>query len=284
MSETEDEGVVKIDTSRFIDDQAVHMVAKTSLDQESLKRYLHSVDAYNYAQDVEDRQLYEALSQGAELVMAGGKLCYRSWEPELNPNVTRVRDNPSEYLGNIVGSGHGSVLEHVNYSFIFGDVSRVFTHELVRHRHEAISQESMRYVRLEELRVWFPECLEPIKAEAAELLEAMENFQIVAAEKLGFNDEESPMPFSEKKILTSAMRRFAPIGISTSMLWTANLRSLRHIIEMRTSPGAEVEIRNVFRKVGHIMKEQEPEIFADFELAVTAEDPDGAWVSAYSKV
>ena len=60
--------------------------------------------------------------------------CYRSWEPGLNPNVTRIRTDQAKYLENILASAHGSVLEHVSFTFVLHNVSRVFTHEVVRHR------------------------------------------------------------------------------------------------------------------------------------------------------
>ena len=81
-----------------------------------------------------------------------GKLCYRSWKPGLNANISKVREGSAEYIAHILKVGHGSVLEHGNASFVFADVSRVFTHELVRHRAGcAYSQESLRFVRLTDL-------------------------------------------------------------------------------------------------------------------------------------
>ena len=55
--------------------------------------------------------------------------------------------NTREYLENIKKQGHGSVLEHANYSVLLEGVSRSLTHELVRHRAGfAYSQLSQRYV------------------------------------------------------------------------------------------------------------------------------------------
>ena len=71
-------------------------------------------------------------SEPEDLVEFGGRICYRSWKPGLNPNVTKVRADHDEYLRNILKQKHGSVLEHVSYSFVFRNVSRVLTHELVR--------------------------------------------------------------------------------------------------------------------------------------------------------
>ena len=50
------------------------------------------------------------------LIEFAGRLCYRSWEPGLNPNVRKIRTDRGEYFGNLLASGHGSVLEHANFT------------------------------------------------------------------------------------------------------------------------------------------------------------------------
>lgn len=85
------------------------------------------------------------------------KRCYMSFEPGLNPNVTRVRKVWFEYLANILKSGHGSVIEHATWTFAIEGVSRVFTGELNRHRAGvAISEGSMRYIRFDDIGFWMP--------------------------------------------------------------------------------------------------------------------------------
>jgi len=220
---------------------------------------------------------------GDSLVELAGRECYRSWDVGLNPNVTRVRADQYEYLGNVLSSGHGSVTEHPHYTFIFHDVSRVFTHELVRHRHENISQESMRFVRLTDIPFWFPEWARDdaeLMSRGVDLLEQMEEFQIWMADHFGLDDEG--VPFSVKKAKTSFMRRFAPDGVATGMVWTANIRGLRHIISMRTDAGAEEEIRLVFDKVAQRLATEIPGLFQDFER--TEIDGIGQWKPAHWKV
>ena len=143
------------------------------------------------------------------LAELAGRLCYRSWEPGLNPNVVKVRTDQTAYLQNILQSLHGSVLEHVNFGFILHNVSRVLTHELIRHRPGvAISQESMRFVRIQDIPFWFPEWAkgdEELMKRAKELLEQMEAFQYWMADHFGLDNEG--VPFHEKKLKTSFMRR-----------------------------------------------------------------------------
>src|SRR5688500_11893212 len=79
-------------------------------------------------------------TDGERLAEFAGRLCYMS---QRNPANRATRD----YLENIKKQGHGSVLEHANYSLLLEGVSRSLTHELVRHRAGfAYSQLSQRYV------------------------------------------------------------------------------------------------------------------------------------------
>lgn len=252
----------------------VELIARPSVDLEALERYLKTVGGESWLTlrtsegDVNDGQL---------LVEAAGRACYRSWEEGLNPNVTRVRKDQAEYFLNILRSGHGSVLEHANYSFILWDVSRIFTHELVRHRAgSAFSQESLRFVRLKEIPFRIPESMESLRPQIVSILETLEEFQISAAEHFGL--EEEGVDFHTKKEITSAMRRLAPEGLSTMIIWTANVRTLRHVIQARTDFGAEEELRIVFNKIGKIMQEEAPLLFGDFVVE------DGAWKTEHRKV
>jgi flavin-dependent thymidylate synthase len=167
--------------------------------------------------------------------------------------------------GKTVWSGN-SVLEHANFSFVFSNVSRVMTHELVRHRAgSAFSQESMRFVRLNDIPFWLPDWAQEdavLAEECLQVLHILECHQLWMAKHLGL--DEPGVPFSEKKAKTSFMRRFAPEGVATSIVWTANVRTLRNVIEQRTSPHAEEEIRLVFDKVMQIMQDECPLFFQDF--------------------
>ena len=254
----------------------VHLIARPQLDLDGMRAYLEDVGGESWL----ERRLGEdeQASPGEMLVEFGGRACYRSWEPGLNPNVTRVRTDRMEYFSNILRSAHGSVLEHANYSFALRNVSRVFTHELVRHRAgSAFSQESLRYVRLTEIGFRVPPALEPVRDQVISIVEQLEEFQVSAADELGIDEEG--LPFHVKKEITSALRRLAPIGLSTDIMWTANARTLRHVIEMRTAEGAEEELRLVFDQVARIMQAEAPGLFQDF-----AQQDDGSWAPEHRKV
>jgi thymidylate synthase (FAD) len=255
---------------------SVFLIARPSVDIDGMRGYLDDVGGTAWLELRSNGS--EGVNSGELLVEFAGRACYRSWEPGLNPNVTRIRTDQKEYFANILRSHHGSVLEHSNYSFALRNVSRVFTHELVRHRAgSAFSQESLRYVRLTEIGFRVPPVLEPVRRQVVNIVEQLEEFQVTAAEELGVDDEG--LPFHVKKEVTSALRRLAPIGLSTDIVWTANVRTLRHVIEMRTAPGAEEELRLVFNMLAELMREEAPGLFQDFERL-----DDGSWVPEYRKV
>lgn len=233
----------------------------------------------------------EAVTDPALLVALAAKQCYMAFEPGINPNVTKVRKDMVEYLDNVMKQGHGSVLEHAVFTFGINGCSRVFTGEMNRHRAGVgISERSMRFIRYENISYWMPECFREApgddesvrmkKLRSREVLHAQfESQERMMADFAGiWKDELSPeSTFHAKKVLTSAFRRGIGMGIATGGVWTLNMRALRHVIALRTAPGAEEEIVHVFMKIGKIMMAQIPELFGDFK------EIDGALIPEYWK-
>jgi len=255
----------------------VFLVARPRLDYDQIAAYLREVGGESWLERLDRGDLDNDAQNLAEFA---GRLCYRSWEPGLNPNVSRIRADQEPYLQNILASAHGSVLEHASFTFVLHNCSRILTHELVRHRPgTAVSQESLRFVRLADIPFWFPEWAQEdaeLMKRATVLLEQMEEFQRWMAGHFGLDDEG--VKFHEKKHKTSFMRRFAPDGVATGLVWTANIRTLRHTIEARTDQGAEEEIRLVFGKIGELMRDEAPALFGDYTVT------DGTWVPRWRKV
>lgn len=265
----------------------IFLIARPQIDWIEMRSYLEEIGGLawydritgGFSGKLEDADL-PFLSDAEALVEFHARNCYRSFDVGLNPNVTKVRTDSHDYFTNVLSSKHGSVLEHASFSFVFHNVSRVFTHELVRHRAGvAISQESLRYVRLTELKFRIPDVLEPMRNTVVSIVETLEEFQKEAASVFGLDDEESPVPFSVKKEVTSALRRLAPLGLSTTIGWTANARTIRHVLEQRTAQSAEEEIRDVFRKVGLRLRDEYPLLFGDYVL-----NSDGAFTTEFGKV
>ncbi len=149
----------------------------------------------------------------------------------------------------------------------------MFTHEIVRHRLCAFSQESLRFVRPTSLNAYFPEIFlnikdgEKRKAVADIFYETfyhLEEVQRMLVSILGMDGTK--ILFSEKKQLQSAMRRLMPIGLSTGIIVTTNHRNWRHLIDLRTSQGAEEEIRYVFGLIADTLIKHYPSIYQDMTL------------------
>ena len=211
-----------------------------------------------------------------------GKSCYMSFDKNLNLNLTKVGGRPNEaYIQDgIIGNKHGSVLEHSSVTFFLTNVSRVVTHELVRHRAgTAFSQTSGRYVRSNEIDMYLPYALEEYPEAMAVFERANEQMEENLAELVKVTGIDTMTDFGLKKRLTSAFRRILGNGQANHLVMTGNHRAWRHIIEMRTSVHAEEEIREIMGDVAKQLKGKFPTIYADMSM-----NDYGEWVFAHSKV
>lgn len=275
--------------AKTFDEIKVFCIARTKVDREAVRLWLDDLGADKF-----DIPSEEVVRDPALLVALAAKQCYMAFQPGLNPNVNKVRQDMVEYLDNVLKQRHGSVIEHATFTFAVNGCSRVFTGEVNRHRAGvAISERSMRYIRYtaKDISFWMPECFREEESDSTEiktkkeksrnLLTAMFTSQGDAVEQFAeiWKEELDPKStFHLKKVLTSAFRRCVGMGIATGGVWTLNLRALRHTIALRTDPSAEEEIAHIFKKIGAIMLKELPEIFGDFK------EENGALVPDYWKV
>lgn len=271
------------------DEISVHVLARTEVDRAAVRQWLDEMGADEF--EIPPKK---AVSDPALLVALAAKQCYMAFQPGLNPNITKVRQNMVEYLDNILMQRHGAVLEHAVFTFAINGCSRVFTGEMNRHRAGVgISERSMRYIRYTNIKFWMPECFREKEGDDAsvafkkeksrDLLQRQFELQEAAMHEFAQIWEQELAPnstFHAKKTLTSAFRRVIGMGVATGGVWTLNLRALRHIIALRTDQSAEEEIVHVCRKIGRIMIEEVNELFGDFQ----DRHGDGSLVPDYWKV
>ncbi len=259
----------------------VYKIGESQINREEAARFLDDIGAHDW---LTKQPWYLAESSGqvnsAEAITEiAGRSCYKSFGVGLNPNITRIRQDSKEYLANVLSKGDGSIFEHAVVHLVFKDVSRVFTHELVRHRAGvAISQESLRYVRPTELRMTMVPGSELSRMKNLEELGRAIEGNFETYQRIADATIRDDMKFDEKKAWTSALRRMLPDGIATTIVWSANHRTLRWVLEMRTAPGAEVEMRYVFDKVGDILLRDYPFIYQDFVTKPHADGVGHQWV------
>ncbi|HVP14053.1 MAG TPA: FAD-dependent thymidylate synthase [Terriglobales bacterium] len=254
---------------RIIREPRVYLVGRQVVDPRAIERFLADHELA-WSTDTEI---------GAEkLAEMAGRLCYLSYG--------KGRKTNREFLAHLIEVGHGSVLEHAVWSFLVTDVSRSFTHELVRHRHFSYSQLSQRYVDESRSPYVEPDVIAEDPALHAIWIEAVNAARaaydrLVAGLELRYASE--PDRTLRRKLARQAARSVLPNATETRIFVTGNARALRHFIEMRGSEAADVEIRKVALRMLEILRRESPSLFSDYELTTL---PDGTQVvrTAHPKV
>lgn len=239
---------------RVIHEPTVTIVGRQTVDDAGIDRFLadHGV---SWETDTE--------VAGEHLTEVAGRVCYMSFaKPRPGGNHA--------YLEHILEVGHGSVLEHAVWNFVFTGISRSLTHELIRHRAGfGYSQLSQRYVDES-----IAEYVEPdVIAQHPELhriwLDAVAQTHqayMRLVDKLQETFRDEPDKTLRRKLARQAARSVLPNATETKIFVTANARALRHFIELRASRHAEVEIRKLAVAVLRLMQQEAPNIFGDYEL------------------
>jgi thymidylate synthase (FAD) len=238
---------------QIIREPKVYLVGRQNMDQSAVQTFL---DDYGLTWKTDTEV------GGEQLVEAGGRICYLSFG--------KGRKTNSEYIGNLIGMKHGSVLEHATWDFIFAGVSRSFSHELVRHRAGwGYSQLSQRYVDESMANFVEPDVIaedERLHAVWLRAVQASHQAYLDLVEGLMDKMTEVENKTQRRKLVREAARSVLPNATETIIFCSANARALRHFIELRGSEGADVEIRKVALQVLRIMQREAPTLFGDYEI------------------
>src|SRR5262249_55246103 len=247
---------------RVLREPAVYLVGRQVVDNRFLDRFL-SDHGVTWQTDTE--------IAAEHLVETAGRVCYMSFaKPRPGGNQA--------YIGHILEVGHGSVLEHAVWNFLFTGISRTLTHELFRHRAGfGYSQLSQRYVDESVAEYVEPDCiaddpelhkiwLDSVAQSHQAYMKLTQGLQRV------FKDE--PDRALRRQPARQAARSVLPNATETKIFVTANARALRHFIELRGSRHAEVEIRKLAVGVLKIMQREAPNLFNDYQLVAL---PDGTF-------
>jgi len=164
------------------------------------------------------------------------------------------KDTEKVFIRMLIKNGHLSVLEHAYATFRISDVSRSFTHQLVRHRLCSYTQQSQRYVDESRFNYIEPESIKNNPKAYSLFIKFIEDAKRIYLElqKLGIENEDA--------------RFVLPNAVESQIVVTANLREWRHIIGLRGNPDAQWEIREVAIGVLKILQKYAPTVFEDFEI------------------
>jgi thymidylate synthase (FAD) len=192
-----------------------------------------------------------AITPNAEDVIEKAcRTCYLSFHRYNPPSSTQ------ELIKKVIRKGHHSVLEHAVATFRIKGGSRVFTHELVRHRVMSPSQESQRYVEYGKTKQF--EYVIPPSINETKFKEKFEN--------LANDCKKIYEEMVKADIPKEDARYILPNATTSEIVITANFRELRHIFEVRCVERAHWEIRKICLEILRIMKKQAPIVFWDFEI------------------
>lgn len=171
-----------------------------------------------------------------------GRTCYKS-EEKISEGSAK------KFVNMILKRGHESVIEHENLTVRF-ICDRGVTHEMVRHRLCAFSQESSRYCDYGKMGIRF---IIPVDFELDE-----DDYKLLEHIEKHYNK-----CLNEKHRIPQQARYFLPNGLKTEIVVTANLREWRHILKLRTSKAAHPQMREIMIPLLNELKEKIPVIFDD---------------------
>ncbi len=230
----------------YLQSPGVSLLSKPSVNPEGLRDFLTGFAGHlEFEQYLDDPT---ELPDSTQICKIAGQVCYASFAPKRTMNIDAER-----YFRNIKESGHGSVLEHANFSFLFYGISRSVTHELIRHRAGfGFSQLSQRYVSGRVLRfVERPEYvndpdlhllfLRRIDQAAADYEQVADT--LISRQKSGAEILSADHKTDLRKKVQQAARSLLPNETEAPIVVTGNARSWRHFLEMRANEHAETEIR-----------------------------------------
>lgn len=257
----------------YLRDPGVALIAKPQFNPMALLSFIEGfadVFGESAAADymVEMEEAKRQFGDGPMLVMAAGQLCYLSYGEKRTKAVDVVK-----YLDHILSSGHGSVLEHANYTIHFWGVDRAFTHEIVRHRAGfGFSQVSQRYVDGKALR--FVEDFEhqddpDLHAQFERWIDMAKHEYDVRAQLLQRSYEahgklEGLSKTDARKKVNQAARRCLPNETEAPIVVTGNVRAWRNFLDQRASVHADVGIRRPAFITGMVLRAVAMPFFADY--------------------
>lgn len=163
-----------------------------------------------------------------------------------------------EFIGHLMQRGHESPLEHVSFTFAVEGVSRVCTHQLVRHRVASYSQQSQRYVSMENFGFVTPPLIAGNKQADLSFRAAIKDILRHCEELKKILEADSRL---NREKINEDVRFLLPGACDTKIVVTMNCRELLHFFAERTCLRAQWEIRELAGKMYGLCKKILPEVF-----------------------
>jgi len=185
-----------------------------------------------------------------KIVAQSARLCYSALGiEELKEKLSN--ESVTKLIKKIMELGHYSVLEHTAFTFAIEGISRVTSHQLVRHRLASFSQQSQRYVKINKdgFPYIVPKSIMKDEKVTKIFIDAINKLDEIYQLLLNYNIEAEDA------------RYILPQAVTTKIIITANARELLHIFKLRCCNRAQWEIREVSMNMLKEVKSIAPTIF-----------------------
>ena len=168
-----------------------------------------------------------------KVVAIAARLCYSN---KADIDTIAEGFTPEEiekFVSGLIETGHKSTLEHVSFTFGIEGISRVVSHELVRHRLASFSQRSQRYCAEGECNFIYPNGYK-VTEKAEDIFESS-----VA------NSRDEYKDLLGQGVTKEIARYVLPNATETRIIVTMNARELLHFFALRTCQRAQPEMRDM---------------------------------------
>lgn len=209
-----------------------------------------------------------------KVIAQAAKLCYSAISvDELTEKLTD--EKIEKFVTHLVNIGHESPFEHASFTFAIEGVSRVLSHQLVRHRIASPSQQSQRYVKLDQFDYIVPKSIQNCPGATTLFKMHMEESQrvyndlvdMLMNEKIRLFKENHDRDMTKKeynsmeKEAIEDARYVFPNACETKIVITMNARSLLNFFNLRCCNRAQLEIRELADEMLKQCKQVAPILF-----------------------
>ena len=161
-----------------------------------------------------------------------------NYEKELSEEAHTIEEK-LKLLNYVISSGHHSVLEHVQLTFLIEGIDRQISHQWVRHRLCSISQQSQRYVEFKDGKFDY------IIPDTISSTESLRSDFEATMKYLGTMYDK----FIKAGVPAEDARAVLPNACCTNIVMTVNLRQLGHMCNERLCSTAQLPIRMLFKEI-----------------------------------
>lgn len=206
-------------------------------------------------------QLISYTQNPRKVIYSAARQCYSKFSAhqiyfdKKNVSSSKLKN----FLSHLIKRGHLSPFEHVSFTFSIEGISRVCTHQLVRHRIASYSQQSQRYVSMDNFEFIVPPAIEKSKKAKKIYLKTIEDIRKAQKEIKQILEEDASL---DREKINQDLRFILPQASQTKIVVTMNTRELLHFFAERMCLRAQWEIRALASRMFVLSKKVLPEVFS----------------------